>query len=330
MAELELVGFDLAGKELEAPQAGDIYVAKRIVSFEQTIVTVDVNGRQVDIDGLKLDLMDVTLNVDIDALAARVAALDGASTIMGDWNPNSGTFPVSTITGETWNITGTAVLDSVQFYAGDQIVAIIDSASTVQYVGNWLHQQYASTVSSVAGKIGAVVLVENDVSDLQSYLLVTGIDTLAKLNAIVADATLTDAADQATAAQGALAISAVQPEGLDTLAKLNALVADATLDDVTGVRTPAAHTHGFADVTDMDLIDTTDARLSDVRVPTAHEHIPTLYTVATLPVGTVGQIAQVSDGDALLAYGDTVVNSGAGTTPYLVWYNSNDWTVIGE
>jgi len=54
------------------------------------------------------------------------------------------------------------------------------------------------------------------------------------------------------------------------------------------------------------------------------------YTVATLPTGVLGAQAQVSDGDAGLAWGATVINSGAGATKYLVWYNGANWTVVGK
>jgi hypothetical protein len=50
------------------------------------------------------------------------------------------------------------------------------------------------------------------------YLAQSAIDTLAELNAIVTDATLGDAADFATAAQGALADTAVQPGSLAAVA----------------------------------------------------------------------------------------------------------------
>lgn len=58
-------------------------------------------------------------------------------------------------------------------------------------------------------------------------------------------------------------------------------------------------------------------------------NLPT-YTVATLPTGATGDVARVSDGDASLAWGDTVINSGAGATPYMVWYNGSNWTVTGK
>ncbi|GAF68197.1 unnamed protein product, partial [marine sediment metagenome] len=52
MAELEIIALDEAGLELEAPQAGDTYVAKRDVSVEGNIaVTGTVDGRNVAADG---------------------------------------------------------------------------------------------------------------------------------------------------------------------------------------------------------------------------------------------------------------------------------------
>lgn len=54
------------------------------------------------------------------------------------------------------------------------------------------------------------------------------------------------------------------------------------------------------------------------------------FTVSTLPTGAAGRTAYVTDGDAALAWGATVVNSGAGATTYLVWHNGSAWTVIGK
>lgn len=159
--------------------------------------------------------------------------------------------------------------------------------------------------------------VSADITDLADFLLATDIDTLAELNAILTDATLGDSADFATAAQGALAASASQPghthvsaditdfgtfvtvADIDSLAELNAILLDATLIDtadprLSDARTPTAHTHVKADITDLGsvlsttaintlaklnaivtdatLIDTADARLSDNRDPNAHTH----------------------------------------------------------
>lgn len=53
-------------------------------------------------------------------------------------------------------------------------------------------------------------------------------------------------------------------------------------------------------------------------------------TVATLPTAVAGRYAYVTDGDALLIWGATVINSGGGATKYLVWYNGTNWTVVGK
>jgi hypothetical protein len=57
------------------------------------------------------------------------------------------------------------------------------------------------------------------------------------------------------------------------------------------------------------------------------------FLVDNLPsAGVIGRFAHVTDGDAGLAWGDTVTNSGspAGATPYLVWDNGTNWTVAGK
>ncbi len=53
-------------------------------------------------------------------------------------------------------------------------------------------------------------------------------------------------------------------------------------------------------------------------------------TVPALGTPTLGLYAVVGDGDPALAWGATVVNSGAGTTKYLVWANGSAWTVVGK
>ena len=54
------------------------------------------------------------------------------------------------------------------------------------------------------------------------------------------------------------------------------------------------------------------------------------YTIDTLPTPTGCMIVYITDGDLGLTWGATAINSGAGATPYLVWYNGTAWTVIGK
>jgi len=54
--------------------------------------------------------------------------------------------------------------------------------------------------------------------------------------------------------------------------------------------------------------------------------VSTAYTVATLPTGTVGHIARVTDASAP-SVGSTVAGSGAAFA--LVVFNGTNWTVMG-
>ena len=54
------------------------------------------------------------------------------------------------------------------------------------------------------------------------------------------------------------------------------------------------------------------------------------HTIAGLPTPATGMIARITDGDSALAWGATAINSGSGSTPYMVWYNGTNWTVMGK
>lgn len=57
---------------------------------------------------------------------------------------------------------------------------------------------------------------------------------------------------------------------------------------------------------------------------------PKSYVISALPTPVEGMIAHITDGDGGLAWGATAVNTGAGATKYLVWYNGANWTVVGK
>jgi hypothetical protein len=196
MAELEFVGYDSAGDELEAPQGANTYVAKKAVRFEQPF-TADqpINGRRVEVDGAKLDLITVTNPTDLDAIAAALLGLGSPVVLKGVWNPLSGVFPTSTVAGESWIVSATGAMAGVDFTVNDRVLAIVDGASTLVYPDEWLKLDYSDMVSSVAGRTGNIVLTEADITDLGNYLNNSDIDTLAELNTIVTDATLVDIND---------------------------------------------------------------------------------------------------------------------------------------
>lgn len=71
----------------------------------------------------------------------------------------------------------------------------------------------------------------------------------------------------------------------------------------------------------------------DIRTSAAPTFLGATLTgilISALPGGTAGMIRYVTDGDAALAWGATVVNTGAGATKYLVWFNGTNWTVVGS
>lgn len=72
-----------------------------------------------------------------------------------------------------------------------------------------------------------------------------------------------------------------------------------------------------------------DAAITTAQIRTLAQ-VAVAYTVATLPAGTAGQVAYVTDGDPSLAWGATAANSGAGATKYLVWFNGSAWKVVGK
>lgn len=218
MADRRIVGYNATDKRLEVNSAGNRYLAEMPLHITQAFTTDStVDGRDVAVDGSKLDLINVTTSADLDTMVtmlnhitvtqtvnldtmeARVNALDASVVLMGSWNPNTGTFPTSTKAGESWVCSGTAVVSAIQFRDGDRILALVDGASPSTYAGNWLILDYTDQVSSVAGRIGAVTLTEADITDLQSYTLPADFDSLAKLNAlcgetliITTDSRLTD------------------------------------------------------------------------------------------------------------------------------------------
>lgn len=178
-----------------------------------------------DLDSIrtKTDFITVTGAVDLDSINTAVAGLTNPVVLMGTTDLSVGTFPVSTNAGESWVVSVGGSIGGTDYFAGDRIIALQDSAST-SLPSHWYQERYTDSVTDVNGKQGSVTLVEADISDLQTYLLETDIDTLGKINTIIGESLLTAGA-------------------IDTLAELNALITDATLDTTSDPRDPNAHTH---------------------------------------------------------------------------------------
>lgn len=275
MADYELTAFDPASSDLKAPPlATDRYVASRDFHIVGDItVTGTVDGRDITVDGTKLDLLTLLGPVDLDQLQLDVANIEiktdhltvtgpidldanqakldlltvtgainldqltvaigekaDAVELVGDWNPASGV-PTATRKGQLYRITAAGIIVGYNLEADDYFLALVDNPSMA--AADWLPiYNHPGRVDSVAGRDGAVVLVEADITDLQPYLLETDIDTRVKLETIIGENILTT-------------------DTIDTLAELNTIVTDATLDDVSGTRDPNPHTHPINEIQEI-------------------------------------------------------------------------------
>lgn len=299
-----VVTFNEANNRLEVPQGADGYLFDGLAFFQNDLTFLgDINSitpaewslgwsklaaitltvGPYDLDAFKVlsDNITVTQAVDLDAIEARVNALDASVVLMGGWNASTALFPASTNAGESWVCVVAGTVDGIPFSINDRIVALVDGAPNNSYAGNWLHLDYNDLVSSVAGKTGVVTLVEADITDLQAYILPTDIDTLAKLNGYVGETLMTE-------------------ESIDTLAELNAVLTDATLDDSGDSRPPTAHTHGFVDLTTFPL--NKSYTFSSRTANSGTYHLMGAYTV--------------EDADANLTDGSPTVVLGQADHPY--------------
>jgi len=115
--------------------------------------------------GAKVDLLTVTAPTDLDVIRARVAELDSAVILRGEWEANAGTFPGVIVmlptayiaqAGDSWIVSSAGTVDGVDFNVNDRIVAIVDAPSTTTYANNWIKLDYTDQVLSVAGLVGAI------------------------------------------------------------------------------------------------------------------------------------------------------------------------------
>jgi hypothetical protein len=280
MAQRDLLVWNSTAGQIQVTQTGDTAILQKDLDLVGNLtVSGTVDGRNISVDGTKLDLLTVTgpldldtLSVDVsnievktdhltvtaatdldtmrtkvdyltvtgavdlDAISAAVGGVTNVVVLMGTTNLAGNLFPVSTKAGESWIVTADASIGGTDYFIGDRIIALQDSASTT-LPSHWYQDRYTDSVTDVNGKTGSITLVEADISDLQSYLLATDIDTIGKLNILVGE-------------------SVVTVDQIDTLAELNTLITDATLDTTSDPRDPNAHTHTAAEISGAASVNT--------------------------------------------------------------------------
>ena len=218
--------------------------------------------------------MDMLVDVASDTFLGRTTALSGTVEVLSNAAAKTALDLTGTNSGDQTSIadfTGT----SAQF----------DTANTdgdFAYAGGAFHDGFSDYVAdehlpSATFAIAAQgALADTAVQPLDNistltndslFLAAADINLLSELNAIVGDATLGDAGDFATAAQGTTADTASQPGHTHLEADITDLQTYLRASDINLL------SELNAILTDADLIDTDDSRLSDARTPVAHTHL---------------------------------------------------------
>jgi hypothetical protein len=193
-------------------------------------------------DETKLDYISVTQAVDLDQMETDIAALANGMVYKGDWDASSGSFPGggSAQTGWFYYVSVAGTVNSIAFAVGDNIIATVDNASTSTYANNWSKHDQTDAVQAVVGLTGSIAkssllsaLNVEDGADVTDTANVTSAGALMDSEVTnLAQVKAFDSADYATAAQGTLAASAVQPNDSPTFAGLtvdtDTLFVDAT------------------------------------------------------------------------------------------------------
>ena len=192
--------------------------------FATTNMTDASNKRFVtDAQEAKVDHITVTQAVNLDDMETDIAALANGMVYKGDWDASAGTFPGAAAAQIGWfyyvSVAGT--VDSVSFAVGDNIIAVVDDASTSTYASNWSKHDQTDAVQAVVGLTGSVAkgsllaaLNVEDGADVTDTANVTSagalmdleVDNLAQVKAF-------DTSDYATAAQGSTADNALPKAG---------------------------------------------------------------------------------------------------------------------
>ena len=214
------------------------------------------DGRSVATDGAKLDNITVTQAVDLDQMEIDIAALANGMVYKGDWDASASTFPASGSAQIGWfyyvSVAGT--VGGVSFSVGDNIVAIVDNASSSTYAGNWSKHDQTDAVTAVVGLNGSIsksgllsALNVEDGADVTDATNVTAAGALMDSEVTnLAQVKAFSSADYATAAQGSTADGALPKAGgtmtgalLGTSATFSG---DVTLNATTSIKVPAGTT----------------------------------------------------------------------------------------
>lgn len=101
--------------------------------------TTSLDGTEV-VPGVRSDGSPVGIPAEQLTLEPRVSALEevtGPYSAQGGWDASSGSFPSGATAQDLWEVETAGTVDGVVFEVGDQLIAMVDAASTTVYAANW-------------------------------------------------------------------------------------------------------------------------------------------------------------------------------------------------
>ena len=109
-------------------------------------------------------------NADTDAASVRyvkdrTATLSKPMNYKGLFDASAGQFPTEVQVGDTWRVNVAGTVDGRELQAGDMIIANKTKAGATAY-GDWDKVDNTEQVTSVAGRMGDIVLTLTDVTDI--------------------------------------------------------------------------------------------------------------------------------------------------------------------
>ena len=201
MAEREFLALNEDTSRLEAPQAGDTYVANRRANFT---LGIDLPAGQ-DIGGAVIgDIVNLVNNITVDApinLNDALVELQLSDVTMrlypqGWDHAVEGTMPALFNAGEALEVISDATVGGQEYKSGDLVMARVQNPNPND-TSDYLRIPTGNGILTVAGvapdAAGNVAVTIDDLAPgTGGFLLDTDINTLAKLNALVGDANLDD------------------------------------------------------------------------------------------------------------------------------------------
>lgn len=113
----------------------------------------------------------------LDAIDALNGLMTSVYSFQGGWNPTLGSFPGggAAIAGQVWRATASGTVNGQAFDANDDILALVNNASTSTYAGNWQIMQGVISAADIsdASANGRSLITAADYAAMRTLLSIT-------------------------------------------------------------------------------------------------------------------------------------------------------------